>query len=189
MAEANVQTGETNREPLPPSPSYDPFDFVYEASRMLASQVFRAREVAVSLPPGSQSTDKVQGVEPLPQKDTEGGAAEVSPQQRVEAGPSLKSYEEDQDEKIRHLEEVNMFLKLTNDNLNEEVVELRQQLIGAQQKLQSLEQSSRELQQEKREVLTNIGIQGWMFKRGVKGLTANVWRRRYFRCDQGSKIN
>lgn len=27
-----------------------------------------------------------------------------------------------------------------------------------------------------------------MYKRGIKGPTANVWRQRYFRCDQGTKI-
>ena len=33
-----------------------------------------------------------------------------------------------------------------------------------------------------------LQIRGWLFKRGLKGPTANVWRRRYFRCDQGSRI-
>jgi len=29
---------------------------------------------------------------------------------------------------------------------------------------------------------------GWLYKKGVKGPTANIWRRRYFRCDQGPKL-
>ena len=37
-------------------------------------------------------------------------------------------------------------------------------------------------------ILLFVQIRGWLVKRGVKGPTANVWRRRYFRCDQGSKI-
>ena len=32
-------------------------------------------------------------------------------------------------------------------------------------------------------------LRGWLYKRGVKGLTANVWRRRYFRLDQGDKMH
>ena len=31
-------------------------------------------------------------------------------------------------------------------------------------------------------------IRGWLLKRGLRGPTASLWRRRYFRCDQGSKI-
>ena len=31
-------------------------------------------------------------------------------------------------------------------------------------------------------------LRGWLYKRGIKGPTANVWRNRYFRCDQGNKI-
>lgn len=33
----------------------------------------------------------------------------------------------------------------------------------------------------------HVQIQGWLFKRGVRGVTARVWRRRFFRCE-GSKI-
>ena len=51
-----------------------------------------------------------------------------------------------------------------------------------------MEQSSRQLEDEKRELLANLNIRGWLCKRGLKGPTAHVWRRRYFRCDQGSKI-
>ena len=32
-----------------------------------------------------------------------------------------------------------------------------------------------------------LQIQGWLFKRGVKGVTAHVWRRRFFRVE-GTKI-
>ena len=35
---------------------------------------------------------------------------------------------EEKEEKVRHLEEVNMSLKQTNDDLNEEVAELKRQI-------------------------------------------------------------
>lgn len=42
--------------------------------------------------------------------------------------PSTQGQLEEKDERIRHLEAVNITLKQTNDDLNEEVAELRRQL-------------------------------------------------------------
>jgi len=46
----------------------------------------------------------------------------------------------------------------------------------------------KKLMDEKRELLTNINLHGWLFKRGIKGPTANAWRRRYFKIEEGSKL-
>ena len=42
---------------------------------------------------------------------------------------------EEKDERVRYLEEVNMTLKQTNDELNEEVAELKRQLTDLQTKV------------------------------------------------------
>jgi hypothetical protein len=134
--------------------------------------------------------------------DTEGGGGAritVEPRSRLRTKPKLKESSsspggwtvqemEEKDEKLRHLEEVNMSLKQTNVDLNEEVAEMKRLIGEFQAKLTTLEQSSRQLEVEKRDLMANLNIRGWLLKRGVKGPTANLWRRRYFRCDQGSKI-
>ena len=48
--------------------------------------------------------------------------------------PTLQEMEE-KEEKLRHLEEVNMSLKQTNDDLNEEVAELKRQIGDFQAKV------------------------------------------------------
>ena len=45
---------------------------------------------------------------------------------------------EEKEEKIRHLEEVNMSLRQTNDDLNEEVAELKRQIGEFQAKVRSV---------------------------------------------------
>ncbi|XP_064391177.1 uncharacterized protein LOC135339010 isoform X2 [Halichondria panicea] len=95
---------------------------------------------------------------------------------------------EEKEERVRHLEEVNMALKQTNDDLNEEVADLKKQLAELQTRMDQTEQTSMQLEKDKRETVAKLSTRGWLCKRGVKGPTANVWRRRYFRCDQGSKV-
>ena len=54
-----------------------------------------------------------------------------TPLQKSKASRSKSSNQEqleERDERIRHLEAVNITLKQTNDDLNEEVAELRRQL-------------------------------------------------------------
>ena len=41
---------------------------------------------------------------------------------------------------------------------------------------------------EKKELLANISLHGWLCKRGIKGPTANTWRRRYFKIEEGCKL-
>lgn len=49
--------------------------------------------------------------------------------------PSTAEQLEEKDERIRHLEAVNITLKQTNDDLNEEVTELRRQLTEQTEKV------------------------------------------------------
>ena len=49
-------------------------------------------------------------------------------------GPTVEEMEE-KEERLRHLEEVNMSLKQTNDDLNEEVAELKRQIGDFQAKV------------------------------------------------------
>ena len=49
-------------------------------------------------------------------------------------GPTVEEMEE-KEERLRHLEEVNMSLKQTNDDLNEEVAELKRQIGDFQSKV------------------------------------------------------
>ena len=44
------------------------------------------------------------------------------------------------------------------------------------------------MQDEKQELPDNITLNGWLSKRGVKGPTANVWRTRYFRLEEGNRL-
>jgi hypothetical protein len=156
----------------------------------------REQTVELSKSPGGFDSQKSVG----DASDTEGGGARVTVEQRSRSrskqkgkesssgrGPTVEEMEE-KEERLRHLEEVNMSLKQTNDDLNEEVAELKRQIGDFQAKLTSLEKSSRQLEDEKRELMANLNIRGWLLKRGLKGPTASLWRRRYFRCDQGSKI-
>ena len=41
---------------------------------------------------------------------------------------------------------------------------------------------------EKKELLANINLHGWLCKRGIKGPTADVWRKRYFKVEEGNKL-
>ena len=54
--------------------------------------------------------------------------AVYSPQKTKRSKSSTQEQLEERDERIRHLEAVNITLKQTNDDLNEEVAELRRQL-------------------------------------------------------------
>ena len=41
---------------------------------------------------------------------------------------------------------------------------------------------------EKKELMANINLHGWLCKRGIKGPTADVWRKRYFKVEEGNKL-
>ena len=56
------------------------------------------------------------------------------PKSRSKSHVNLDMYEQ-KEKQVHHLEEVNMSLKQTNDDLNEELAELRRQLGDAQQKV------------------------------------------------------
>jgi hypothetical protein len=53
--------------------------------------------------------------------------------------------------------------------------------------VKKLQEAVVRLEDEKKLLHASMEIQGWLFKRGVRGVTANVWRRRFFRVE-GSKI-
>ncbi|XP_019856659.1 PREDICTED: EH domain-binding protein 1-like protein 1 isoform X3 [Amphimedon queenslandica] len=89
---------------------------------------------------------------------------------------------------IRHLEEVNQSLKITNDELNTEVRTLKTGLEQSEAKVKVLEASTAQKKQEDEKLREHLKVQGWLFKKGAKGPTANVFRRRYFRLDQGSRL-
>ena len=55
--------------------------------------------------------------------------------------------------------------------------------------LSSKADEEKKLLDEKKELLANISLHGWLFKKGVKGPTANNWRRRYFKIEEGSKLS
>lgn len=95
---------------------------------------------------------------------------------------------QDKEDVVRQLEEVNMSLKHTNDDLNDEVRTLRASLQQANEELQSLRESDAQKKEADEKFNEYLKLQGWLFKRGIKGPTANKWRRRYFRLDQGSKL-
>ena len=46
----------------------------------------------------------------------------------------------------------------------------------------------KKLLDEKKELLANISLHGWLCKRGIKGPTADVWRKRYFKVEEGNKL-
>ena len=54
--------------------------------------------------------------------------------------------------------------------------------------LSSKADEEKKLMDEKRELLANISLHGWLCKKGIKGLTANTWRRRYFKIEEGCKL-
>ncbi|XP_065920347.1 uncharacterized protein [Dysidea avara] len=95
---------------------------------------------------------------------------------------------EQKEEKIRILEAKNETLKQTAEAKTNEVEELKQKLAMLETELSSKAAEEKKLYDEKRELLANISLHGWLCKRGVKGPTANSWRRRYFRIEEGSKL-
>lgn len=54
--------------------------------------------------------------------------------------------------------------------------------------LSSMTFEEKKLLEEKKELLANITLHGWLCKRGIKGPTADVWRKRYFKVEEGHKL-
>ncbi|CAI8053426.1 hypothetical protein GBAR_LOCUS29225 [Geodia barretti] len=89
---------------------------------------------------------------------------------------------------VSYLDEINKKLQQANDGLGQEVANLKKKMGEFEEKLSNIELTSRAAEDERKELSANISLRGWLYKRGIKGPTANVWRHRYFRCDQGNKI-
>jgi hypothetical protein len=64
--------------------------------------------------------------------------------------------------------------------LREEVMELQQQVEELNIKLNLSEASKAKLSTEKEITEARLALKGWLMKRGVKGPTAHIWRRRWF---------
>jgi predicted component of type VI protein secretion system len=89
---------------------------------------------------------------------------------------------------IRHLQEVNQSLKHTNDELNTEIRTIKTTLEVSETRVRELEETTAQKKVEDAKFKEFLAVQGWLFKKGIKGPTANVYRKRYFRLDQGSKL-
>eukprot|EP00118_Oscarella_pearsei_P012342 m.90239 g.90239 ORF g.90239 m.90239 type:complete len:777 (+) comp36642_c0_seq5:287-2617(+) len=82
-------------------------------------------------------------------------------------------------------------LEAENTKLKKEVVELREDLEELQTQVEQLRKKLSETEvkasQERDMVEARLTLKGWLMKRGIKGPTANVWRRRWFSLDSSGR--
>jgi hypothetical protein len=171
--------------------SDDPFEMAFQASRLLEEQrqktaaSFSSEGSSGSQPYPSQQHRETpsSSCQPVPVVITHGGGVPAAnqPLPLPMGFPSTKA-------DVSYLEEINKKLQQTNDGLGQDVANLKKKMGEFEEKLSNIEQTSRAAEEERRELSANISLHGWLYKRGIKGPTANVWRHRYFRCDQGNKI-
>lgn len=94
----------------------------------------------------------------------------------------------EKDETIRILENKNEALRQTLDARVDELEILKQKVSMLEEELSAKTAEEKKLLDEKRELLANITLHGWLCKRGIKGPTADVWRKRYFKVEGGNKL-
>lgn len=92
------------------------------------------------------------------------------------------------DEAIRLLETKNTVLTKALDAKVDELEVLKQKLSLLEEELSIKNSEEKKLVDEKKELMANINLHGWLCKRGIKGPTADVWRKRYFKVEEGNKL-
>ncbi|XP_065836338.1 uncharacterized protein [Oscarella lobularis] len=89
-------------------------------------------------------------------------------------------------ERIKQLEAENAKLKREVVELREDVEELQ---VLVEQLRGKLDETEAKASQERDFVEARLTLKGWLMKRGIKGPTATVWRRRWFALDSsGSQL-
>ena len=85
-----------------------------------------------------------------------------------------------------------ILLKQSYDSLHNEYINFsyfhRQQLSQSKLKLIEYETDKQAKDEERQELLAATELQGWLYKRGVRGMTGKKWRRRFFHMGQGFKL-
>jgi hypothetical protein len=187
--------------------SDDPFDMALQARRVLEEQQRQAEFRSPRQPPNSTDTSHSPSPQPkstpvranhlehtpprhspVNQPMAQNGLHLPHPMSAAQSPMPHPVMSPAREEDVRHLHEVNETVQQSSQGLEVEVADLKKKMGEFEAKLSTIEQTSQAAAEEKKELMAHINIRGWLHKRGIKGPTANVWRQRYFRCDQGSKI-
>jgi thiol-disulfide isomerase/thioredoxin len=89
---------------------------------------------------------------------------------------------------IKDLEVRNEALEQRVTDLSEENIKLKDTIEEQQKKLQEIKTAQTTLLEEKENIVAKASIRGFLLKRGVRGPTGRLWRRRYFRTDQSGRL-
>ena len=122
----------------------------------------------------------------------------------MELNTQIQKELNEKDAKIRILQDKNTALQQTVDAKVDELEILKQKASILEQEvcdlistinyvhlvtqLSSKTAEEKKLLEENKELLANISLHGWLCKRGIKGPTADVWRKRYFKVEEGNKL-
>lgn len=106
----------------------------------------------------------------------------------MELNAQMQNELDEKDAKLRILEDKNTTLQQTVDAKVDELEVLKQKASILEQELSSKTAEEKKLLDENKELLANISLHGWVCKRGIKGPTADMWRKRYFKVEEGNKL-
>ncbi|KAI6661535.1 hypothetical protein LOD99_13408 [Oopsacas minuta] len=106
----------------------------------------------------------------------------------TEAKDNLSRENHEKNQLIDTLQDQKLGLTEDLNGARGELESIRQQFTKAKLKLIEYESDKQAKDEERQQLLATTELQGWLYKRGVRGVTGKKWRRRYFHMGQGFKL-